>query len=376
MIDRDLKTGEPTGILYGMSDYLAKIIPSIDHDQLEYGIKLANQELLSSGVTSVQDATSHNNKERWEMFHDWKQRRLLKSRVTLMLGGEGFDEYRRQPFPAQVNPVRNSSRALDPAGFIVKSNLAAEQRGIISNGVNEKDLRIGGIKIIVHEVTGRLTPDQNELNEMVLHIHRLGFQAILHAIEEPTIEAACSAIEYALKTFHRSDHRHRIEHCSVCPPSLARRLASLGIMVVTQPPFIYYNGERYLRTVPASNLKHLYPIATLMKNGVKVVGSSDCPVVRAKPLIGIYSSVSRRTENGEIVLPEEKISPQAALKMYTDEAAKTTFEETIKGSITPGKLADLVLLNGDPTELPVEAIKDIQVEMTILNGEVVWDSMS
>ena len=343
MIDRDLKTGEPTGILYGMSDYLARIIPSIDHDQLEYGIKLANQELLSSGVTSVQDATSHNNKERWEMFHDWKQRRLLKSRVTLMLGGEGFDEYRRQPFPAQVN---------------------------------EKDLRIGGIKIIVHEVTGRLTPDQNELNEMVLHIHRLGFQAILHAIEEPTIEAACSAIEYALKAFHRSDHRHRIEHCSVCPPSLARRLASLGIMVVTQPPFIYYNGERYLRTVPASNLKHLYPIATLMKNGVKVVGSSDCPVVRAKPLIGIYSSVSRRAENGEFVLPEEKISPQEALKMYTDEAAKTTFEETIKGSITPGKLADLVLLNGDPTELPVEATKDIQVEMTILNGEVVWDGMS
>jgi predicted amidohydrolase YtcJ len=75
-------------------------------------------------------------------------------------------------------------------------------------------------------------------------------------------------------------------------------------------------------------------------------------------------------------LPEEKISPQMALKMYTDEAAKTTFEETIKGSITPGKLADLVLLNGDPTELPVEAIKDIHVEMTILNGEVVWDSMS
>jgi predicted amidohydrolase YtcJ len=112
-----------------------------------------------------------------------------------------------------------------------------------------------------------------------------------------------------------------------------------------------------------------------MKNGVKVVGSSDCPIVPANPLIGIYSSVSRRAENGEFVLPEERISPSEALRMYTDEAAKTTFEETIKGSITPGKLADLVVLNGDPTILPVNEIKDIKVEMTILSGETVWDNM-
>jgi predicted amidohydrolase YtcJ len=157
---------------------------------------------------------------------------------------------------------------------------------------------------------------------------------------------------------------------------LAKRLASLGITVVTQPSFIYYHGERYLRTVPDPNLKYLYPIATLKKNGVKVVGSSDCPVAPANPMIGIYSSVSRMAENGEFVLPEEKISPLEALRMYTNEAAKTTFEETIKGSIAPGKLADLVILNGDPTSLPVNEIKDIEVEMTILNGEVVWNKMS
>jgi len=303
---------------------------------------LANQKLLSLGVTSIQDATSYNNRDRWEMFQHWKERKLLKSRVSMMLGGEGFDEYREQPLPAQINI---------------------------------EDLRIGGIKIIIHEVTGRLTPDQKELNEMVLHIHRSGFQAVLHAVEEPTIEAACSAIEYALKASPQSDHRHRIEHCSVCTQPMAKRLASLGITVVTQPSFIYYHGERYLRTVPDSNLRHLYPIATLMKNGVKVVGSSDCPVSPVNPLIGIYSSVSRMAESGEFVLPEEKISPFEALRMYTDEAAKTTFEETIKGSITPGKLADLVVLNGDPTRLPVNEIKDIEVEMTILNGEVVLDRM-
>jgi predicted amidohydrolase YtcJ len=228
----------------------------------------------------------------------------------------------------------------------------------------------------VHETTGQLSPSQEELNEIVLQIHRSGFQAVLHAIEERTIEAACCAIEYALNKVPKSDHRHRIEHCSICTPSLAKRLASLGIRVVTQPSFIYYNGERYLRTVPSKNLKHLYPIATLIKYGVEVAGSSDCPIVPANPLMGIYSAVSRRAENGEFVLPEERISSLKALQMYTTFAAETTFEETTKGSIAPGKLADLTVLSGDPTGLPIEETKDIKVEMTILNGEIVWNKMS
>jgi hypothetical protein len=147
-------------------------------------------------------------------------------------------------------------------------------------------------------------------------------------------------------------------------------------MVVTQPSFIYFHGDRYLETVPNGQLKYLYPIATLMKSGVRVAASSDFPIVPANPLIGIYSAVYRATETGAVLLPRESISPFEALRMYGDYAAKTTFEEAIKGSITPGKVADLVILNGDPTELPTNEIKDIGVEMTILNGEVVFDNMA
>jgi predicted amidohydrolase YtcJ len=157
---------------------------------------------------------------------------------------------------------------------------------------------------------------------------------------------------------------------------LAKQIASLGIFVVTQPSFVYYNGERYLRTVPESELKHLYPIATLLKSGVKVAAGSDCPVVQADPMIGIYSAVSRRAENGDFVAPGENVSALEALKMYTIGAAKATFEEKIKGSLSPGKLADLVVLSSDPTKLPVDEIKNIEVEMTILNGEMIWERMS
>lgn len=339
MIDRDPHTGEPTGILYGMSDHLSKLIPPIEQKQLEEGVKLANRELLSSGVTSIQDVTSHNNRERWERFRSWKERNLLQPRVRMSLGREGFDEYRSQPFPSDREGER---------------------------------LSIGGVKIILHEITGQVTPDQKELNEWVLRIHQTGFQAILHAVEEPTIEAACLAIESALKRFPRQDHRHRIEHCAICPSSLAKRLASLGIVVVTQPSFLYFHGERYLRTVSESGLKYLYPIFTLINNGVKIAGSSDCPVSPVNPLIGIYSSISRRTEKGESVLPEEGISPMEALSLYTHKAAEASFEEKWKGSITPGKCADLIILNGNPTTAPVDEIKDFKVEMTILDGQIVW----
>ena len=342
LIDRDHETGEPTGILYGMGDHLAKLIPPMDNGHLDRGIKLVNQELCSLGITSTCDASSRNNLMRWKMFQRWKESGLLKSRVCMTLGVEGYDEYQRHPF---------------------------------STHVDRNQLTIRGVKIILHETTGQLSPGQEELNGMVLDIHRSGLQAILHAIEEKNIDAACNAIEFALKKFPRPDHRHRIEHCSVCTPSLAKRIDSLGIMVVTQPSFIYYNGERYLKTIPNSQLKYLYPTSTLIKNGVKVAGSSDCPVVSPNPIIGIYSAISRRTEGGEFVLPEERITPLEALKMFTDYAAKATLEEKIKGSITPGKLADLVVLSGDPTQLPVDEIKEIEVLMTILNGEVVWNKM-
>ena len=340
LIDRNIETGEPTGLLYRMGDFLSKRIPPLDDQPLNQGMKLANRKLLSLGITSIQDASSHNGMEQWKMFHRWKDKGILNPRVVMMLGIRNFSEYREGNF---VTPLTRN------------------------------ELRLGGVKIIIDQTTGSLSPEQEELNETVLKIHKSGFQACLHAVEENTVEAACSAIEYALRKSPGSDPRHRIEHCSVCPPALAKKLGSLGIMVVTQPSFIYYSGERYLEAVPKDQLKHLYPIATLLKSGVNMAGSSDCPIAPANPLMGIYAATSRIAETGETVLTEERITPAEALRLYGDRAARTSFEETLKGSISPGKLADLVVLNGDPTRIPIDEIKHLEVEMTILDGKVVWD---
>jgi predicted amidohydrolase YtcJ len=340
IIDRDIKTGEPTGLLYGMSNYLAERIPPMDRDQIEYGIKLASQKLTSLGITSIQDASSRNDSKRWEVLGDWKERGLLSPRVSMILGYPYFHEY---------------------------GELAQQADG------TGNQIHLGGVKIVVHETTGRLTPSQLELNDMVFRIHQAGCQAVLHAIEERTVEAACSAVEYALQRQPRVDHRHRIEHCSVCPPVLAKRIASLGILVVTQPSFIFYHGERYLKTVPGSQLPHLYPINTLLRYNVRVAGSCDCPIVPPNPLIGIYSATSRTSETGESIVPKERITLMEALRMVTHDAAVATREEDIKGSITIGKAADLVVLAGDLDKLPADKIKDLEVSTTIQDGTIIYD---
>jgi len=340
LIDRSTPTGEPTGILFEMNDFLSKRIEPLEEREFNRGVELVNQELLSQGITAIHDASSQNGIKQWMSLCSWKEKDKFLPRVNMMLGLNGFNN--------------------------------REQNDFFCFG-NKDQLRFSGVKIILDETTGQLYPPQMELNNLVLEIHKAGLQVAIHAIEKTAVESACIAIEHALKKVPKSHHRHRVEHCSVCSPSLAKRLALSGILVVTQPAFIYHNGDRYLETVSNPEIQHLYPIGTLIKNGVSVAGSSDSPIVPPNPLTAIYAAVSRKTKTGNTVSTKERIDPMAALRMYTTAAAKATFDEAKRGSITVGKLADLVVLNGDPAKLAPAELKDLTVQMTILDGNIVWN---
>jgi len=164
----------------------------------------------------------------------------------------------------------------------------------------------------------------------------------------------------------------RIEHCSECPPVLLTRLKELKPVIVSQPPFIYYSGDRYLKILAADTLPWLYLFKTLIENGLTVAAGSDSPVVPDNPLLGIYAAVTRKTMANQVLIPDECISAFQALQMYTVNAAAAAAEEGIKGSITAGKLADMVLLSDNPLQVEAERLKDIKVEMTILGGKIVW----
>ena len=339
IIDRDLESGDPTGVLWGLGDFLSRKIPPLGEAALRRGVAEAQNRLLTHGITSFQDASARNNRERWDWFGNLEAGGLIKPRVTMMLGLEGFRQHQQEAFAARVE---------------------------------ESDLSLGSVKIIIDETTGVLNPGQEELNDIVLAIHRAGRQVAMHAIEEPAIEAAAKAIGRCLQVLPRSDHRHRIEHCSVCPPLLIEELAALGMYVVTHPAFVYYSGDRYLKTVSSAQQKSLYPISSLLDAGVRVAAASDAPIVDTNPFAGVYGAVTRRADTGNVVLSKEGIAVHEALQMYTQASAMASFKEASTGTISTGKWADFAVLSDDPFDVSKEAIQHIEVEMTIIGGEVAW----
>jgi predicted amidohydrolase YtcJ len=283
----------------------------------------------------VQDATVSNDLERWETVCGFVLNEQLRSRVTLMAGAPYWRDF---------------------------------QKAGLTTGTGDNLMRLGAVKIMLEE-----KPDPAEVNELAREVNRAGFQLAFHAVAESTVAAAVGALEYVDSYSPVKGSRHRIEHGGECPPKLLERIKKLGAVIVTQPPFIYASGERYLATVAESQQPWLYRIKSPLERGVIVAGSSDTPVGPINPLVGIYAAVTRRAESGQALLPEEAIPPFEALKLYTLNAAYAAFEENIKGSIAAGKLADIIVLSDDPTTVPPERIKDIKVEMTIIGGKVVWE---
>ena len=340
LMERDWDTAEPNGLLYGLGDFLSRRVPPLTKDELGRGVSLAGRLLASLGVTSFQDASPRNDLSRWQDLERWLDEGRLASRVTMMLGPAGWKAWRADRFESRLSDNR---------------------------------LRAQGVKIVIDETTGRLNPDQETLNRIVADVHNHSGQAVLHAIEPAAIEAACRAVaETRQQLPRRPDPRHRLEHCSVCPPDLAARIASLGLTVATHPAFIYYNGDRYLKTVPPEDQAHLYPLAGLAAAGVGLAAASDAPIVPPNPLAGLYAAVTRRTRSGAELAPHQAVSAADALRMYTMGAAHAAFEEKIKGVLAPGRLADLVVFSADPTQTPAEDLESVRVTMTMVGGEVVY----
>ena len=217
---------------------------------------------------------------------------------------------------------------------------------------------------------GMLYYSDDEMCDFVEKAHNAGLQISVHAESDRSIEQVLRAYEKVLKKFPRDDHRHRIEHFEFPGWHQIKYASRLGVALAMQPMFTvicggpnldyyraYLGDERVLRT---------QPFRSILNEGILVGGGSDSPVTRMSPLRGIDSlvnhpNVAQRTELWE------------AIKIFTINNAKIGFEEDIKGSIEEGKLADFVVLSDDPYMVPRDKIKDIQVEMTIVGGKVVYE---
>ena len=339
IIDRELATGEPTGLLYEAEKYLRAVIPPLSTPEFTTGVQRANEELLRQGVTSFHDAGAGNTLEDFFLFQRLSTNGILKPRAMVMIGTDGFPQVRE----AQLLPFSGSDR-----------------------------VRLGSIKIMIHEGRGEIYPPPKELRDMVWQAHRQGFQVALHAVEEGAVAAALDAIAQARQRQLRQNHRHRIEHCALYPPPFIEQLRDTGSQVVTQPGFLYFYGEKYAAEVAPELHDWLYRTKSLMAQGIHVAGSSDCPIAPLSPLVGIQAAMTRKTRTGISLNPCDTLTLDEALGLFTRAGAWTGFEEQQKGRIMPGMLADLIVLDGDIATLPAEELAARKVVMTIIAGEIVW----
>lgn len=339
-LGRDEQTTEPDGIIYGRNEQVEKGVPPLDEEELRQGIRMANQDYLSHGITSVQDTTWSNSLRHWKYFQEIKESVTLTPRVTMFIGSDAVEEF---------------------------------QKSGLNTGSGGSQLRVGGAKIALDENTGNDHPPQEELNRHALRAHRAGFQLAFHISDIYSLQTAMAALQFIVQNDPKPCPRPRLEHCAFCPPEFIPKLKAFQVIVATQPSFLYYLGETYRRNVSAQQREWLYPLKSFSNQGVRTAISSDSPLFPCNPFTGLYAAITRKGSSGYTVTPQESIFPLDALAAYTIWPAYASFEETSKGSLTPGKLADLIVLSDDITKIEPEEILNTRVVMTIIDGKVVWE---
>jgi predicted amidohydrolase YtcJ len=206
------------------------------------------------------------------------------------------------------------------------------------------------------------------MNAAATKILKAGLQLVIHAVGDKALDAALTTIERMSKEAPRRDARNRIEQAAVLNKGLIERMKMQKAVVSVQPRVVASEFSVWSATehLGAERARWLYPLKTLLKKGIRVVGGSDCPMEPLSPLLGIQAAVTRE------FFHEERITVDEALRMYTVDAAYSSGEENIKGTVETGKLADLTVLSHDPRKVPPNKIENIKVEMTIVGGKVVY----
>ena len=321
VIERDLDTGEPNGVLFGMERLVDQAVPNLAYEELSDAVRQASRRFLSAGITAIQDATHTNGPSEWALFQRLMADGSLTLDVVMMEGSEHFGE--------------------------------------LPDSVLDGQLMRGPVRFMPHEL------ESTELNagevaamaQAELVAHAAGRQLAIHAIGEQAVVSAVEALEAVLKKSPRDDHRHRIEHCGVLPDGMAARIAALGVIVVSQPAFIRKRGDRYLQLLPDAQLGRLYAFRTLAEAGVSLAAGSDAPVTQPEPLASVAAAVDRTTPSGATIGSSQAVDTLEALRWWTDGAARAAFMEATRGSLRLGSVADLVLLPKDTLSASAEELR-------------------
>ncbi len=356
--------GNPTGHLLEMAHYeaLGKLCPPPDKERLRHALHSGIAAYNAYGLTGTHEA-------------------------GIGLGGVDAALYTRLLLEMEQAGELNIRTYLSYMGEAFKK---IEETGI-GTGFGTKQVRISGPKLFndgsIQAHTAALLapyhdrPDfqagllmkDGELDRLVEHYHREGYQIAYHANGDASIEAIIQAVEKAQKKFPRQDPRHIVVHCQLASDKHLERMHKAGMIPSFFGLHIWYYGDRHFeRFLGPERASRMDPSGSAVRLGMRHSLHADSPVMPPWTIKSIHTAVNRTTRNGRTLGEDQRISAEEAVRAYTSHAAYFQFRENQVGSIEPGKLADFVLLSDDILTMAPQKIEDTKVLMTVLGGQTVY----
>ncbi|MBP0437199.1 amidohydrolase [Tianweitania sediminis] len=360
------QNGHLTGLLAeNAQDLVYNVQPTPALDEIVGAIEAGSHHLLQFGITSCMDAATGQIDGMTEIDAYQKAERAgrLQVRVWATLLG-------------------------DPATTIVESCHAA---GFVY-GSGSDMFRIGGVKVFTDGSAGgrtawmrqpysgepqnfgvQMLPDE-QLFELVDRYTALGYPMVCHGIGDAAIDQLVRAYERLRAAGSSHSLRHRIEHCGYADEALNQRMLQAGILPAPQQAFIYDFGDAYISVLGPERGLRSYPIATWDRLGMKPSTGSDSPVCSPNPFPNLYAMITRKTHKGTVMDASEILTPEQALRAYTEHGAYSQCAEQVKGRLEPGMLADIAVFSNDLlTASPEDILQATYCEMTILDGRIVYE---
>ncbi|HSG81538.1 MAG TPA: amidohydrolase [Gemmatimonadota bacterium] len=365
-IQRDPGTGEPTGILTGTAvELVQRVVPSKSFEQRVREGRVALRRLAENGVTGIHDITRGHQ---MQVFEYLRARDELTVRVY-------------------ARPTLDNWEHLAALG--------------ITHGFGDEYLKIGGLKGFIDGIMGNSSarfrqpydhqPDNAGawrtmvleppgMAELIRAADSVGLTPQVHAIGDLAVDTLLDWFELAIERNGAGDHRFRMIHAQVVEEDDFDRFGELGVIAEVQPYHAIDDMRWMEQRIGHERCKGAYAFRSLLEGGAVLSFGSDWPGTNAawypaKPLLGIYAAVTRQTLAGEPEegwFPEQRIDVETAIRAYTINNAFAAREETIKGSIEAGKLADFTIVDRDLTSIAPAEIKDVRVLGTVVGGRVVF----
>ena len=347
--------GQLNGVIRERQELVGRLVPDSTYEELIASLETNLNDLLRLGITSITDASKPPGQfAMWEELYGTAKLPLPRSQVQF----QWFDVDGINDVKARVGKGTDFLK-IGPIKVFADGGFTGPAAYTLEPYRNQGEYR------------GYLNMPPRELAAHLNEIHDAGWQIGIHAIGDAAIVMVVNILADALERNPREDHRHYLNHFSMRPPELTMDLmAEHQIHITQQPNFTYTLEGRYVDNLDGWRLQHNNPLRSPMDHGIKVAISSD--ILPIGPMVGIYAAVTRKGMTGTVYGADEAITREEAIRAYTATGAYLNFEEDIKGSIEPGKFADMIVLSDDILSVTDEQIMDIQVLGTYVDGKLVY----